>query len=151
MRTFILTALAVLTAPAALAQTGAAIVSSAGNWQLTRPEGSATNGGVCLLAPKTPSRIQVFKDRLVVTGLPKNSIFNYQYRIDDRSASTPAIPSSAMQAEGVITVDGDALTDIVNGRRFQIRILDKWHEAITEDLDLSGLKDLYGTMTTACR
>lgn len=150
MRVLLLTVLAALTMPA-VAQATDPVVSSAGTWELRRSAGGSTGDGACLLAPKSPSRIQVFKDRLVVTGLPKNSIFNYQYRIDDGSASTPAIPSSAMQNEGIIVLDGDALNTIVNGRRFQIRILDKWHEAITEDLDLSGLKDLYGTMTQACR
>lgn len=150
MRVLLLTVLAALTTSAAVAQTGGAILSSAGNWELRRSASGATQEGACLLAPKTPSRIQVFKDRLVVTGLPKNSIFNYQYRIDDKSASTPAIPSRDMQDEGIIALDGDALKDILNGHRFQIRILDRWHEAITEDLDLSGLKDLYGTITQAC-
>ncbi|WP_342109669.1 hypothetical protein [Methylobacterium sp. SI9] len=151
MRVLLLTALAALTLPAAVAQAGDPIVSSAGNWDLKKSARGPTTEAACLLAPKTPSRIEVFKDRLVVTGLPKNSIFNYQYRIDDRSASTPAIPSSAMQNEGLITLDGAALADIVNGHRFQIRILDKWHEAITEDVDLTGLKDLYGTLDQACR
>jgi hypothetical protein len=150
MRVLLLTVLAALTMPAVAQATGP-VVSSAGHWELKRSARGAANEGTCLLAPKTPSRIQVFKDRLVVTGLPKNSIFNYQYRIDDGSASTPTIPSSAMQNDGIITLEGDALDTIVNGRRFQIRILDQWHEAITEDLDLSGLKDLYGTMTQACR
>lgn len=150
MRMSVLAVLAALTAPAAPAWAGDAPLASAGNWDLKRADGNATGEAACLLTPKTPSRIQVSKDRLVVTGLPKNAIFNYQYRIDDKPASTPAFPPSAMQSEGLIALDGDALAEILNGRRFQIRILDKWHEAITEDVDLAGLKDLHGKLAQAC-
>jgi len=150
MRVSVLAILAALTAPVAVAQAGDATLASVGNWDLQRSDGSASRGAACLLNPRTQSRIQVTRDRLVVTGLPKNSIFNYQYRIDDKPASTPAIPPSAMQNDGIIALDGDALTEILNGHRFQIRILDKWHEAITEDVDLSGLKDLHGKLVQAC-
>jgi len=150
MRVSVLAVLAALNATVALAQAGDATLASAGNWDLKRSDSSATREAACRLTPKTPSRIQVTRDRLVVTGLPKNSIFNYQYRIDDKPASTPAIPTSAMQTDGIIALDGDALAEILNGHRFQIRILDKWHEAITEDVDLSGLKDLHGKLVQAC-
>lgn len=151
MRVSVLAILAALTAPAAVAQAGDAPLASAGNWDLKRSNSSATREAACLLTPKAQSRIQVTQDRLVVTGLPKNSIFNYQYRIDDKAASTPVIPPSAMQNEGVIVLDGETLSQILNGHRFQIRILDRWHEAITEDVDLSGLKDLHGKLVQACR
>ena len=150
MRVSGLAILAALTAPVAVARAGEATLASAGNWDLKRSDGSATSEAPCILTPKAQSRIQVTKDRLVVTGLPKNSIFNYQYRIDDKPASTPTIPSSVAQNEGLIALDGDALTEILKGRRFQIRILDRWHEAITEDVDLSGLKDLHQKLVQTC-
>ncbi|SDN48185.1 hypothetical protein SAMN05216360_108268 [Methylobacterium phyllostachyos] len=150
LRASVLAILAALIAPVATAQAGDATLASEGNWDLKRSSGSATSEAGCVLTPKTQSRIQVSKDRLVVTGLPKNSIFNYQYRIDDKPASTPAIPSSAMQNDGIIAFDGDALAEILNGHRFQIRILDRWHEAITDDVDLSGLKDLHEKLVQVC-
>lgn len=151
MRVSVLAALAAVIMPVAMARAGDAILASAGNWDLKRSDGGATGEPACVLTPRTQSRIQVTKDRLVVTALPKSSVFNYQYRIDDRPASTPARPSGAMESDGIIALDGDALTEVLNGRRFQIRILDRWHEAITEDVDLTGLKDLHGTLGQACK
>jgi hypothetical protein len=151
MRAAVLALLAALITPVAAARAGDAILASAGNWDLKRADGGATGAAACVLTPRTQSRIQVTKDRLVVTALPKNSVFNYQYRIDDKPASTPARPSGSMESEGIIALEGDALTEILNGHRFQIRILDRWHEAITEDVDLTGLKDLHGTLDRACQ
>jgi hypothetical protein len=86
-----------------------------------------------------------------VTGIPKNSVFNFQYRIDDGPASTPVFPSEAMQTAGRITIEGDTFQAILGGQRFRIRILDRWHEAITEDVDLTGLKEVYAQMTDQCK
>jgi hypothetical protein len=122
--------------------------TGAGAWKLEKPGEGAS---ACVLTPKEPSRIQVGRDRLTVTGLPKNSIFNYQYRIDDGGASTPSLPTPEMQNAGTITLDGDAFAAVLKGQRFRIRILDRWHEAITEDVSLAGLGELHGTMAEACR
>jgi hypothetical protein len=86
-----------------------------------------------------------------VTGMPKNSVFNFQYRIDDGPASTPVFPSEAMQTSGRITIEGDTFQAILGGQRFRIRILDRWHEAITEDVDLTGLKEVYAQMKDQCK
>jgi len=86
-----------------------------------------------------------------VTGMPKNSIFNYQYRVDDGPASTPVFPSEAMQTSGKVSIEGDDFRALVGGKRFRIRILDRWHDAITEDVDLTGLKEVYAQMTEQCK
>ena len=56
-----------------------------------------------------------------------------------------------MQTEGKIFIDGDAVSDIVKGRRFRFRILDRWHEAISEDVDLTGLSALYKRLEATCK
>lgn len=126
-------------------------VTSEGAWELMRSDPALASERVCILRPKRQSRIQVNGNTLSVTGLPKNSIFNYQYRVDDGPASTPTIPTTDMQNAGAIAIDGDAFADILKGQRFRVRILDRWHEAITEDIDLTGLRALHGTMTEACK
>lgn len=56
-----------------------------------------------------------------------------------------------MQTAGRITIEGDDFRAILGGQRFRIRILDRWHEAITEDVDLTGLKEVYAQMTDQCK
>ena len=56
-----------------------------------------------------------------------------------------------MQAEGKISIDGDAMREIVKGQRFRFRMLDRWHEAISEDVDLNGLSTLYEQLEATCR
>ena len=133
------------------AQASDRLILSEGNWDLRRSEDQSSSAQSCVLRPKTPSRIQVTHDRMDVTGMPKNSVFNFQYRIDDGPASTPRFPSEAMQTAGSITIEGDDFRALVGGRRFRIRILDRWHEAITEDVDLTGLKEVYAQMTDQCK
>ncbi len=60
-------------------------------------------------------------------------------------------PTTQMQDAGVITLNGDVLKDILAGRRFSIRLLDRWHEAITEEISLSGLRGLIDKRAEACR
>ncbi len=122
-------------------------LASAGDWTLARADGPSP----CILATTSPSRVQVVGSRLEVTGLPKESLFNYQYRIDDQPVSNAMIPSPAMQEAGAIWFEGDAFDAILKGRRFQIRILDRWHEAITEDVSLNGLRSLQDQARTECR
>ena len=150
MKLPIFVCLACLAADVATAQAPGAVLSSEGNWDL-RARDAGRDGGPCVLTPKTPSRVQVTRGRITVTGLPRNAIFNYQYRVDDGPASTPVFPSEGMQAEGAIRIEGDAARDIVKGRRLRIRILDRWHEAISEDIDLSGLGTLYERLDETCR
>ena len=150
MRVLALAALACLAAAAA-AQGAEPASLGEGQWDVRRPEGGTAKDAPCVLVPKAQSRIQIGPERLVVTGLPRNSIFNYQYRIDDQSASTPGIPSADMQSAGEIYLEGDVFREILSARRFRIRILDRWHEAITEDVDLAGLDGLHRRMADACR
>jgi len=150
MKLLILAGLACLTVDIATAQVLGTTISSEGNWDLRKSD-AGSDAGSCVLTPKTPSRVQVTRGRISVTGMPKNSVFNYQYRVDDGGASTPAFPSEAMQAEGRITIEGDAVRDIVKGRRFRFRILDRWHEAISEDIDLAGLSALYKRLEETCK
>lgn len=135
----------------AAARAAGPALSGDGNWELMRADTGSAADGTCVLTPKARSRIQIGENRLAVTGLPKNSIFNYQYRIDENAVTPPRIPSAEMQGAGAIYLEGDAFREILNGRRFQIRILDRWHEAITEDVDLTGAKELHARMTEACR
>lgn len=132
-------------------QAAESTVASEGAWELRKAEQSSASEDTCLLRPKVQSRIQVSRDKLSVTGLPKNSIFNFQYRVDDGSASTPTIPTADMQNAGTVALDGAAFADVLKGQRFRVRILDRWHEAITEDVDLTGLRDLHGKMSEACK
>ena len=150
MKLPIFVCLACLAADVATAQAPGAVLSSEGNWDL-RAWDAGRDGGPCVLTPKTPSRVQVTRGRITVTGLPRNAIFNYQYRVDDGPASTPVFPSEGMQTEGAIRIEGDAAGDIVKGHRLRIRILDRWHEAISEDIDLSGLGTLYERLDETCR
>ncbi|MGU3665863.1 hypothetical protein ACLBX9_16915 [Methylobacterium sp. A49B] len=138
-------------AAVAASEQGSPTHLSEGNWALNRGDDRAANGSDCVAVPKAPSRIQVGLERLTVTGLPKNSIFNYQYRIDDGPASTPVIPSADMQNEGNLYFKGDVFDEILRGHRFRIRILDRWHEAISEDVDLAGLGHLHARMLDACK
>ncbi|TXN00226.1 hypothetical protein FV222_12060 [Methylobacterium sp. WL103] len=146
MKLLILAGLACLTVDIATAQVLGTTISSEGNWDLRK-----SDAGSCVLTPKTPSRVQVTRGRISVTGMPKNSVFNYQYRVDDGDASTPVLPSEAMQAEGRITIEGDAFNDTVEAHRFRFRILDRWHEAISEDIDLAGLSALYKRLEETCK
>ena len=141
--------LACLAADIATAQVAGTTVSSEGNWDLRKSD-AGPDAGSCVLTPKTPSRVQVTRGRINVTGMPKNSVFNYQYRVDDGPPSTPVFPSDAMQAAGRITIEGDAVKDIVKGQRLRFRMLDRWHEAISEDIDLTGLSKLYERLEAAC-
>jgi hypothetical protein len=133
------------------AQAGGPTVTREGAWEFKRADGALADEPTCLLTPKEKSRIQVGWDKLSVTGLPKNSIFNYQVRVDDGAASTPALPTADMQNAGTIAIEGDAFAAVLKGQRFQIRILDRWHEAITEDVSLAGLRELRERMPQACR
>lgn len=140
-----------LAAPLAVAEDGGQTIASEGDWVLRKVAGSANGDAPCILTPKTRSRIQIVGDRLEVTGLPKNSIFNYQYRIDDEPVSNVQFPTARMQEAGAISLTGDVLGRILNGRRFSLRLLDKWHEAITEEISLSGLRALHDRRPNACR
>lgn len=144
-------ALAFLTFGSATAQAEEATTISAGAWTLSKSTGDTDHGSNCILAPGLPSRVQVSERRLVVSGLPKNSIFNYQYIIDDRPASVVNFPSDAMQNEGAVYLEGAVFDEILNARRLRVRILDKWHEAIAEDVDLTGLTELHGKMLDDCK
>ncbi len=135
----------------AAAEDGGQTIASEGDWVLRKVEGPANGDAPCILAPKTRSRIRIVGDRLEVTGLPKSSIFNYQYRIDDEPVSTVQFPTAQMQEAGAISLTGDVLGRILNGRRFSLRLLDKWHEAITEEISLSGLRALSDRRASACR
>ncbi len=138
-------------ATVAAAQDTGRTVAEEGDWVLKKADHPSGGGTACILAPKSLSRIQVVGDRLEVTGLPRNSIFNYQYRIDDRPVSSVMFPTPSMQAAGVVSLDGDVLESILAGRRFSIRLLDRWHEALTEDISLAGLRSLRGRSAEACK
>ena len=140
-----------LAATLGAAEDGGRTIASEGDWVLRKAEGPPGGDAPCILAPKARSRIQVVGDRLEVTGLPKNSIFNYQYRIDDEPVSAIQFPTAPMQEAGAISLAGDVFGKILDGRRFSIRLLDKWHEAITEDISLSGLRALHDASRNACR
>ncbi|MGC5780561.1 hypothetical protein [Methylobacterium sp. NFXW15] len=139
--------LACLAAFGAAAQAAGQILAGEGDWTLRHSEDAAT----CIVTPKPQSRIQIKQDRLEVTGLPKKSIFNYQYRIDDQAVSNAMIPTADMQDAGLVALDGEAFKAILDGQRFRIRILDKWHEAITEDVSLAGLRSLHRKIASECR
>ncbi|WP_342153885.1 hypothetical protein [Methylorubrum sp. SB2] len=138
-------------ATVAHAQEAAPTIAEEGDWVLKKSENSSGPGAACILAPKSRSRIQIVGDRLEVTGLPKNSIFNYQYRIDDGPVSSIGFPTASMQQAGAVTLEGAAFESILNGRRFSIRLLDRWHEAITEEVSLAGLRSLRDRSAEACR
>jgi hypothetical protein len=150
MRALALAALICLAADVAAAQGDGPTILSEGNWDLKRSDAAPAQNAACLLTPRSRSRVQIGRTRLTITGLPKNSIFNYQYRIDDKPASTPVIPSAEMQNAGEIYLDGHVFSEILAGRRFQFRILDRWHEAIAEDVDLAGLSELHERMLGTC-
>lgn len=135
-----------LPAITAAAQDAGPTVSSEGAWDLKR----SIDGRTCVLMPRTQSRIRIAGDRVEVTGLPIKSIFNYQYRIDDDAASSIIFPSAEMQNAGVISLGSDVLEKALGARRFRIRILDTWHEAITEDVSLAGLQSLHQRMKRDC-
>ena len=141
---------ACLAASLAAAQDTGQNLASEGEWVLKKTDRPSGGGTACILAPKSLSRIQIVGDRLEVTGLPRNSLFNYQYRIDDEPVSNIMFPTAQMQEAGAISLDGDVLERILNGRRFSIRLLDKWHEAVTEDISLAGLRSLRGKSATIC-
>ncbi len=138
-------------AAVAAAQEAAAPLASEGDWVLRKAEKPSGDEATCILAPKSRSRIQIVGDRLEVTGLPKNSIFNYQYRIDDGPVSSIQFPTAPMQQAGAVTLEGPAFDGILNGRRFSIRLLDRWHEAITEEVSLAGLRSLRDRSAEACQ
>lgn len=135
----------------ALAQEAAPTIAEEGDWVLRKAEKSSDAGAACILAPKARSRIRIVGDRLEVTGLPMNSIFNYQYRIDDGPVSSIQFPTAPMQQAGAVTLEGPAFDGILNGRRFSIRLLDRWHEAITEEVSLAGLRSLRDRSAEACK
>lgn len=139
--------LACLAASGAAAQSASKTLADEGDWTLKKLDDTST----CIVTPKAQSRIQVTQDRLEVTGLPKKSIFNYQYRIDDQAVSNAMIPTADMQDAGLVALDGEAFRAILDGQRFRIRILDKWHEAITEDVSLAGLRSLHRNIASDCR
>lgn len=135
----------------ATAQDAGQILAHEGDWVLRKSERPTGGGAACILAPKDPSRIQIVGDRLEVTGLPKYSLFNYRFRVDDQPLSSVMFPTAQMQEAGTISLEGDVLESILNGRRFSIRMLDKWHEALTEDISLAGLRSLRDRRAEACR
>lgn len=149
MKRVIFVGLACLTSDIATAQVVGKTISSEGNWDLRKSD-AGPDAGSCVLTPKTPSRVQVTRGWISLTGMPKNSVFNYQYRGDDGDASTPVFPSEAMQADGRVTIEGDAFNDIVEAHRFRFRILDRWHKSISEDIDLAGLSKLYKRLEETC-
>lgn len=142
---------AVLAAGVAAAQEAGRTLASEGDWVLRKADGLPDGAAACILAPKSPSRIRIVDDRLEVTGLPRNSLFNYRYRIDDQPVSKVMFPTAQMQEAGAISLDGDVLESILTGRRFSIRLLDRWHEAITEDISLAGLRSLRDQRVEACK
>jgi len=139
-----------LVATLATAQETGRTLDSEGDWVLRKTERSSGGSAACILAPKDPSRIRIVGDRLEVTGLPKNSLFNYRYRIDDGPVSRVMFPTAPMQEAGAITLDGEVFDHILNGQRFSIRLLDRWHEALTEEISLAGLRSLRDRSTGAC-
>ncbi|MGH1588552.1 hypothetical protein ACRBEV_09570 [Methylobacterium phyllosphaerae] len=151
MRVTICAVAACLVATFSAAEDAGRTVAGEGDWVLRKADRPSSGEAACILAPKTRSRIQIVGDQLEVTSLPRNSIFNYQYRIDDGPVSSVMFPTAQMQETGVISLNGDVFNSILNGRRFSIRLLDKWHEAITEDISLSGLRALRTTLTEACK
>lgn len=140
-----------LAATLAAAQDAGRIVASEGDWVLKKVDRPSDGEPACILAPKSLSRIQIVSGRLEVTGLPRNSILNYQYRIDEQPVSNVMFPTAPMQAAGAISLEGDALDSILKGRRFRVRLLDTWHEAITEDISLAGLRSLHDRSADACK
>lgn len=135
----------------ASAQGDAANTISVGGWTLTKSTDAATGVPNCVLAPNQRSRVQVDERRLIVSGLPRESIFNYQYIIDGKPASVLNFPSKAMQDDGAVYLDGAVFDEILAAKRLQVRILDKWHEAIAEDVDLAGLSELHEKLLEQCR
>ncbi|MBP33531.1 MAG: hypothetical protein CMH16_30285 [Methylobacterium sp.] len=151
MRVALFAVAACLASPLGAAEDAGQTVASEGDWVLRKAGQPSSRDADCILAPKTRSRIQIVGDRLEVTGLPKNSILNYQYRIDDGPVSNAMFPTAQMQEIGVISLNGDVLKSILNGRRFSIRLLDRWHEAITEEISLAGLRSLRDQRADACK
>lgn len=151
MRMTALAVLACLSANIATAHAAGTVILSEGNWDLRKAGDKPADGSACVLAPKQQSRIQIAHDRLEVTGLPKKSILNFQYIVDEAPASRAMFPSPEMQDAGTIWLDGDVLQSVVEGQRLRIRVLDRWHEAIAEDLSLQGLRSLYLKMNDACK
>lgn len=140
-----------LAASHAAAQDTGPTIAGEGDWVLKKADRPSGGGAACILAPKSLSRIRIVGDRLEVTGLPRNSIFNYQYRIDDEPVSRVMFPTVPMQEAGAISLKGEVLESILKGRRFRIRMLDRWHEAITEDISLAGLRSLRDRSAEACQ
>ena len=144
-------ALAGLIINAAAAQADETNTISVGGWNLKQSTNATAHAPGCVLAPKQQSRVQVGERRLIVSGLPRKSIFNYQYIIDDKPASVLNFPTEAMQNDGSIYLEGAVFDEILNAGRLRVRVLDKWHEAIAEDLDLTGLSELHQKMLDECK
>lgn len=70
MRLLLFVGLACLTVDIATAQVLGTTISSEGNWDLRKSD-AGPDAGSCVLTPKTPSRVQVTRVRISVTGMPK--------------------------------------------------------------------------------
>lgn len=122
-----------------------------GGWQLEKSKDQMTDRVSCMVYPTGRRYIQISYGDLYISYSGRGGVQGFQYRVDERPASTMQLPTRIEQQIGTIHISGGAFKEVLSGNRLRVETLTMVSGIKNEDINLVGLREKYNEMLQQCR
>jgi hypothetical protein len=108
-------------------------------WEVHVKADPMTDKKECVALPHGNMRVQGSPRMLAISFKGKGGVKGYEYRIDDRPASSMQLASDIERDVGAVVFENDALTQILSGKRLRVQVVPVLRGLLFEDIDTNGL------------
>jgi len=126
--------------------TDAPVISKSGHWSVRKEKDFMTDETSCVALYKDRFDIQLNLGRFFLDMSGKGGVKGFEYRIDEQNPQI-GIPDKLHKETGIVELDGSNFQQLLSAKRIRIQVLTVLGDIVEEDIDLTGLAEIYPTLT----
>jgi hypothetical protein len=125
------------------------VIAKSDSWELRQEQDSFSGKAECVIVEIGNYDVQISKGFLFIVYKGRGGVRSYRYRIDDGQPSKTILPSEVEQQIATVVLKDRAFLNILNAKRLRVQT-ETYFDVKQEDINLSGLRDLYSKMLVSC-
>lgn len=130
----------------------APVISKSGSWSVRQSTDLMSDKKTCVAFYKDSFYIQVTENNFSVSLYGRGGVQGYTYRVDDAAPTKMRVATDIEKKVSAAYLAGSEFRQLLSSRRFRIQVLTMLPSLVEEDIDLRGLSEIHGVLTSAqCR
>ena len=125
------------------------LIAKSGNWSVRRILHAITDEPSCVAIYKDRFEIQLDENDLFISLRGRGGVSSVVLRFDDKLAKEARSASAAEKKARSVDLSGAEFEELMSSKRLRAQIRTTTGATIEEDLDLNGVKEVHGALTSS--